>query len=64
MNRNRMAMVSLLMPKGLINKLDELVGEGYYLSRSEAIRAAVKDLVRYHLQSTPRRLKFHNQSFS
>lgn len=46
---NRMPVVSVKMADALIEGLDELVRAGLYRSRSEAMRAAVRDLLRREL---------------
>ena len=46
---NRMPVVSVKMTDALIEGLDELVKAGLYRSRSEAMRAAVRDLLRREL---------------
>jgi len=46
---NRMPVVSVKMADALIEGLDELVKAGLYRSRSEAMRAAVRDLLRREL---------------
>ncbi len=39
----------------LINELDEIVEEGWYSSRSEAVRDAIRQLVRrYHIEKIER----------
>ena len=40
-----MKMVSAKFPEKLVNGLDQLVREGLYTSRSDAIRVAVRDLL-------------------
>jgi len=47
----KMEMITVYVPRGLLNKLDNLVSEGYYPNRSEAIREAIRDLVNYHEKS-------------
>ena len=37
----RMRLISILLPSRVIEELDWLVGEGYFGSRSEAIRHAI-----------------------
>ena len=46
---NRMPVVSVKMSDVLLNGLDELVMNGLYRNRSEAIRFAVRDLLRREL---------------
>ena len=41
-----MRLITLLMPEPFLKLLDELVQERKYPNRSEAIRLAVKDLLR------------------
>lgn len=44
-----MKLVTVKMPDAYIEGLDELVKDGRYSSRSEAIRIAVRDLLRREL---------------
>lgn len=37
----RMRLITILLPKEVINEIDILVGNGYFPTRSEAIRTAV-----------------------
>ena len=46
---NLMKLVTVKMPDTYIEGLDELVKSGRYSSRSEAIRVAVRDLLRREL---------------
>lgn len=41
--------ISVYLPEELIEGLDELVKRGFYSSRSEAIRFAIKDLISPYL---------------
>ena len=41
-----MKQISLFLPEPYIRALDRLVNDKYYPNRSEAIRAAVRELVR------------------
>jgi len=43
-----MVMVTLYIPKTWVTLLDDLVREGFYPSRSEAIRIAVRNLLKEH----------------
>jgi Arc/MetJ-type ribon-helix-helix transcriptional regulator len=43
--REKMVIVCVHMPKSLVEKLDELVKQGEFPSRSEAIREAIKDFL-------------------
>lgn len=45
MVRNRMRVVSVKFPEKFIDGLDQLVKMGAYMSRSDAIRIAVRDLL-------------------
>ncbi|MFX0097052.1 MAG: ribbon-helix-helix domain-containing protein [Candidatus Hodarchaeota archaeon] len=42
-------MISINIPEKYIYELEELVRQEFYLSRSEAIRAAVRDLLKREL---------------
>ena len=44
-NKEKMVLISVHIPKKLLEELDELVMQGYLPSRSEAIRIAVRDLI-------------------
>ena len=55
--REKMVLISVHLPKQLLNDLDELVKRGTFPSRSEAIRVGVRDLVYRELakMGTPKR---------
>jgi Arc/MetJ-type ribon-helix-helix transcriptional regulator len=40
-----MEVVQIRLPKKLIKKIDELVEEGYYGSRSEFIRSKLREII-------------------
>ena len=44
--QEKMVMVSVYIPKQLLEELDELVAQGLFPSRSEAVRVAVAELLR------------------
>ena len=44
-----MKLVTVKLPEGLIKGLDDLVRQGMYPSRSSAIRAAVRDMLKREL---------------
>lgn len=44
-----MKLVSVNLPDAYIDSLDELVSYGYYPNKSEAIRAAVRDMIKSEL---------------
>ena len=44
-----MKLVSVNLPDAYIDSLDELVDCGYYPNKSEAIRAAVRDMIKNEL---------------
>lgn len=46
-------LVTVKLPEKLIDDVDQLVKAGIYHSRSDAIRAAVRDLLRRELWQTP-----------
>ncbi|WP_461863407.1 ribbon-helix-helix domain-containing protein [Thermococcus sp.] len=46
---SRMKIVSVQLPQGLINAMDQLVRKGVYPSRSEIIREAVRELLKKEL---------------
>ena len=41
-----MRLISIKIPPSLLEEVDNLVKQGLFPSRSEAVRAAVRDLVR------------------
>jgi Arc/MetJ-type ribon-helix-helix transcriptional regulator len=47
-----MKLVTVKLPEALIAGLDELVNSGMYPSRSSAIRAAVRDMLKRELWRT------------
>jgi len=47
-----MKLVTVKLPEALIDGLDELVKSGLYPSRSSAIRAAVRDMLKRELWRT------------
>ncbi len=47
-----MKLVTVKLPEKLITDMDQLVEAGLYHSRSDAIRAAVRDLLRRELWRT------------
>lgn len=51
MARN-MRIISVQLPQNLLNALDILVKRGVYPNRSEAIRVAIRDLVKKELYQT------------
>lgn len=51
-----MKVISVNLPDAYIASLDELVNSGYYPNKSEAIRAAVRDMIKDELgEIRPRR---------
>ena len=46
---DNMKLVTVKLPEGLIKGLDDLVRQGMYPSRSSAIRAAVRDMLKKEL---------------
>ena len=44
-SEDKMILISVHMPKQILQELDELVRQGKFPSRSEAIRVAVRDLI-------------------
>ncbi|WP_457742335.1 ribbon-helix-helix domain-containing protein [Thermococcus sp.] len=54
---SRMKIVSVQLPQGLINAMDQLVKKGVYPNRSEVIREAIRELLKrelYRLETTER----------
>jgi len=43
--KNKMVVVSMKIPEALLKDLDMLIEAGVYHSRSDAIRAAVRDMI-------------------
>jgi Arc/MetJ-type ribon-helix-helix transcriptional regulator len=48
----KMRIISVQLPQGLINALDVLVKRGVYPNRSEAIREAIRELIKKELYTT------------
>ncbi|WP_297497576.1 ribbon-helix-helix domain-containing protein [Thermococcus sp.] len=46
---SRMRIVSVQLPQGLINAMDQLVKMGVYPNRSEIIREAIRELLKKEL---------------
>ncbi len=44
-SKDKMILISVHLPKEMLQELDELVKQGRFPSRSEAIRIAVRDLI-------------------
>ena len=44
-SKDKMILISVHLPKEMLQELDELVRQGRFPSRSEAIRVAVRDLI-------------------
>ncbi|MFN7106234.1 MAG: ribbon-helix-helix domain-containing protein [Pyrobaculum sp.] len=44
-SQDKMSLISVHVPKRMIDELDELVRRGIFPSRSEAIRAALRDFL-------------------
>jgi len=44
-SKEKMALISVHIPKQMLEELDELVSQGMFPSRSEAIRIAIRDLL-------------------
>ena len=44
-SKEKMVLISVHLPKQLLEELDEMVKQGRFPSRSEAIRVAVRDLI-------------------
>jgi Arc/MetJ-type ribon-helix-helix transcriptional regulator len=53
-----MKLISIYIPEPYLDALDKLVKKGYYPSRAEAIRLAIKDLIQteHHLLHAPPKL--------
>jgi len=43
--KEKMVLISVHLPKEMLQELDEMVSQGRFPSRSEAIRVAVRDLI-------------------
>ncbi|MEO2151669.1 MAG: ribbon-helix-helix domain-containing protein [Thermococcus sp.] len=46
---SRMRIISVQLPQGLINAMDQLVKKGVYPNRSEIIREAIRELLKKEL---------------
>jgi Arc/MetJ-type ribon-helix-helix transcriptional regulator len=44
-SKERMVLISVHIPKRMLEELDEIVRQGVFPSRSEAIRIAIRDLL-------------------
>ncbi|AHL23220.1 MULTISPECIES: ribbon-helix-helix domain-containing protein [Thermococcus] len=55
---SRMRIISVQLPQGLINAMDQLVKKGVYPNRSEIIREAIRELLKKELY----RLETENRS--
>ncbi|MFP3044956.1 MAG: ribbon-helix-helix domain-containing protein [Thermocladium sp.] len=44
-SKEKMVLISVHLPKQILEELDELVKKGIFPSRSEAIRIAIRDLM-------------------
>ena len=55
---SKMRIVSVQLPQGLINAMDQLVKKGVYPNRSEVIREAIRELLKKELY----RLETENRS--
>ena len=44
-SKEKMALISVHIPKQMLEELDELVSQGMFPSRSETIRIAIRDLL-------------------
>ena len=56
--KNNMKLISFWISQHLLNNLDELVKRGYYPNRSEAIRVAIRELIKkeLYLYQRPKRM--------
>ena len=46
---SKMRIVSVQLPQGLVNAMDQLVRKGVYPNRSEIIREAIRELLKREL---------------
>jgi Arc/MetJ-type ribon-helix-helix transcriptional regulator len=44
-SKERMVLISVHLPKQMLEEIDELTSQGVFPSRSEAIRIAIRDLL-------------------
>ena len=44
-SKERMVLISVHLPKQMLEEIDELASQGVFPSRSEAIRIAIRDLL-------------------
>gem|GEM_PF-883734 len=56
-NYEKMRLVTVHLPKPMLETIDKLVEEGRYPSRSEAIRAALRLLIKREIQRIPRKYR-------
>jgi len=52
MGGSNMQIVSVQIPKSVLNAIDQLVKRGVYPNRSEVIRAALREFLKKELSST------------
>nr|MDO8081821.1 ribbon-helix-helix domain-containing protein [Candidatus Freyarchaeota archaeon] len=57
MKKPSMKLISIKLPNAYIDGLNELVEMGIYPSRSEAIRVAIRDMLKKELWSRQERVK-------
>ena len=48
----KMRMITLHLPEADLTTLNKMVEKKLYANRSDAIRHAIKDLIRYHMEFT------------
>jgi len=56
----KMVLISVHIPKQMLEELDELVRRGIYPSRSEAIRIAIRDLIMKHIELLRKKQEFED----
>jgi len=60
-SNEKMMLISVHIPKRMLEELDEIVRRGYFPSRSEAIRVAIRDLIDKYIHSRPRTTQLTSQ---
>ena len=58
--KEKMVLISVHIPKQMLEELDELIAKGVYPSRSEAIRIAIRDLLLRHYEIIRKRQEYED----
>jgi len=58
--KEKMVLISVHVPKQMLEELDELVKKGIFPSRSEAIRIAIRDLIAKEVEKRSDRVRIES----